>query len=160
MLRTLRYQQRARLAAPFEVLWAWLAEPEHLPELHPLMRQLTIIERGGDEVESFVDFEVVDGLPLGGGLELPVTYSALMLRRPRDRYLHVRATAIPKLVTTSEWSFTDGDDGVEIVEDVVLTAPWPIAGYALKHSQRSHEAVLAALERRLEGDCPAEAPVE
>lgn len=159
MLRTLRYRQRARLAASFEQLWAWLAEPELLPDLHPLMRKLTIVERGGDDAESFVDFEVVDGLPLGAGIELPITYSALMVRRPRDRYLHIRATAAPKLVTCSEWRFTDTDGGVEIVEDVVLTAPWPIADYALRQSQRSHEAVLVALERRLQGDSPARAPL-
>jgi len=149
MPRTLHYQQRATIVAPFEVLWAWLAEPERLPDLHPLMRQLTVVERGGDDEESFVDFEVVDGLRLACGLELPVTYSALMVRRPHERYLHIRATAALGLVTTSAWSFTDRDGGVEVVEDVALTAPSPIASFALEQSLRAHEAVLVELERRV-----------
>jgi hypothetical protein len=149
MLRTLHYKQRASFAASFEELWEWLAEPERLPELHPLMRGLTVLERGGDGRESFVDFEAVDELQLAPGLLFPVTYSGLMTRRPRDRYLHIRATAVPRIVTTSNWTFTDRAGGVEVSEEVTLRAPWPIAAYALRQSQRSHEAVLLELERRL-----------
>jgi len=149
MPRTLRYTQRTVIRASFEAIWAWLADPARYPELHPLMRKLTVEEEGGDDEESFVSYVVVDGLPVVGSLELPVRYRVHMTRRRAARDLAIRATATPGLVTTSRWSFETVDGGTRVQEAVELTAPWPIAGYALRQSLQAHAVMLDNLERRL-----------
>ncbi|ACY18691.1 SRPBCC family protein [Haliangium ochraceum] len=153
MFRTLEYSQRVRIAAPRDELWARLSDPTRHVELHPLIRRVSIREQGeGPDDESFAVFDVVDGLPIVGRLELPVFYRTRMTRQPRAHTLIMSARCFPALTTTAVWQFRALDAETEITEQVELRAPWPLAGYSLRQSQRSHAVLFANLQALVSGD--------
>ncbi|GAB4521128.1 MAG: hypothetical protein Tsb0020_39750 [Haliangiales bacterium] len=155
MPRTRHYTQQALIAAPIDEVWAWLADPLRHVELHPLMRTLTILdEDAGPGDESAVEFEVVDGLRMMG-LEMPLRYRSRMRRRPSQWSLSTEARCWPRLTTVVDWRFAPVADEAgraphtRIHEQVSMTAPAAIVGYAMRQSQRSHQRLFEALERRI-----------
>lgn len=147
MPKTLRYAQRVTIPAPIELVWSYLADPQSHRELHPLIRELTILSEGeGPEPgERFIEFEVLDGVTLLR-TEFPVRYQARMIQRPATRCLSLQALT-GRLVTTAEWQLSTVEGGTQIDEQVELTASRLLANFSIRQSQRSHMEMFMALQR-------------
>lgn len=154
MSKTLRYRQSVVIPAPVEAVWALLVDPKNHVDLHPLVRDIEIIARGGPEGEGgWVEFEVLDGLKLLGLFEFEVRYRARMTRRPGERRLTLVAHAQPRLDTTTDWRLHAEGEGTRIDEAVELSAPGYLVRYATRQSRRSHAGMFAALQRRVQAGC-------
>jgi ligand-binding SRPBCC domain-containing protein len=148
MAKTLGYRNSAVIGAPLDEVWDWLGDPRRHIELHPLIRELTVIEEGdGPEPgECYCDFVVRDEVKLFG-VDVPVIYQSRMIRRSATHELIIRTTCQPRLVTTVLWSMRAVEGGTEVEEQVELTAPRMIAGFSTRQSQRAHEEMFATLQR-------------
>lgn len=148
MAKTYGYSHSATIGATIEEVWDWLADPRRHVELHPLIRELTILAEGdgpGDG-ERFIDFVVRDEVKLFG-VDVPVIYNSRMIQRPAEHTMLLRATCQPRLVTTVVWTLRSVEGGTEVEEQVELTAPRIIAGFSTRQSQRAHESMFATLQR-------------
>lgn len=148
MAKTYGYSHSAIIGAPIDEIWEWLGDPRRHVELHPLIRELTIVAEGegpGDG-ERFVDFIVRDAVRLFG-VDVPVVYHARMIQRLAEHKMLLRSTCQPRLVTTVVWTLRSVAGGTEVDEQVELTAPRLIAGFSTRQSQRAHESMFATLQR-------------
>jgi hypothetical protein len=148
MAKTYGYIHSAIIGAPLDEVWQWLGDPRRHVELHPLIRELTILEEGEgpNPGEHFCNFVVRDEVKLFG-VDVPVVYHSQMIQRRAEHKMIVRATCPPRLVTTVLWSLREVEGGTEVEEQVELTAPRLIAGFSTRQSQRSHEQMFATLQR-------------
>ena len=148
MAKTYGYTHSAIIGAPLDEVWEWLGDPRRHVELHPLIRELTILEQGDGPSagEWFCNFVVRDEVKLFG-VDVPVVYQSQMIQRRAEHKMIVRATCPPRLVTTVLWSLRAVEGGTEVEEQVELTAPRLIAGFSTRQSKRSHEQLFATLQR-------------
>jgi ligand-binding SRPBCC domain-containing protein len=148
MAKTYGYTHSATIGAPLDEVWDWLGDPRRHVELHPLIRELTIVEEGDGPGpgERFCNFVVRDEVKLFG-VDVPVVYQSQMIQRRAEHKMIMRTTCPPRLLTTVLWSLRAVEGGTEIEEQVELTAPRLIAGFSTRQSQRSHEQMFATLQR-------------
>jgi ligand-binding SRPBCC domain-containing protein len=148
MAKTFGYSHSAVIGAPLEEVWDWLGDLRRHVELHPLMREITILEEGDGPGpgEHYCDFVGREEVKLFG-VDVPVIYQSRMIRRPVEHVIVIRTTCQPRLVTTVQWSLRAVEGGTEVEEQVELTAPRLIAGFSTRQSQRAHEEMFATLQR-------------
>ncbi|MFO7561356.1 MAG: SRPBCC family protein [Enhygromyxa sp.] len=148
MAKTFGYSNSAIIGAPIDEVWEWLGDLNRHLELHPLLRELTILEEGEGPGpgEVYCDFVGREEVKLFG-VDVPVIYQSRMIRRAAEHQIVVRTTCAPRLVTTVQWSLRAVEGGTEVVEEVELTAPRLIAGFSTRQSQRAHEQMFATLQR-------------
>jgi hypothetical protein len=148
MAKTYGYSHSAIIGAPLDEVWDWLGDPRRHIELHPLIRELTILEQGDGPGpgERYCNFVVRDEVKLFG-VDVPVVYNSQMIQRPAEHKMIVRATCPPRLQTTVLWSLRPVEGGTEVEEQVELTAPRLIAGFSTRQSQRAHVQMFATLQR-------------
>ena len=138
------------VSASADEVFSFLADPENQRVLHPLIREIEIVdERAGEHDEVIVDLRILDSVPVRFGLHMPVRYHSRMTRRRSTHTISFAAHAPLGIRTNVRWTMHERGDRTDLCEHIELSAPWPLGSFAIRHSEESHEEMFRALERAL-----------
>ena len=150
------FEQSIAIGAAPEVVHAFLADLHRHRDLHPLIERIEDLPAhpGSPDVRRY---RVTDRMHLGP-LSFRIAYVAEIRPVPPDLILGT-AWQSPGIEVRTRYRVTPAPGGTLVREDVLLTAPLLLIGYAHRQAETAHREMLAKLKALLEGGSARDAAV-
>lgn len=133
-----KVEKHTFIGAPPAAVFAWLADPAHLPEIWPSMVEVTNVRRSPDGAHSFDWTYRMAGVRLHGHAET--------IALEPDRLRVVRNSGLP---STFRWTYAPHGDGTELGLEVEYELPGPFGALAAPVLRRINEREAELLVRNL-----------
>ncbi len=119
-----------------DVVYKYLCRPETPAELHPLIVRFEVIDA---RHVVYYDRMQVLGMPLRD-IRVPAEQTTV----PAERKLYFE-TRVSGTHVLHEYAVEPTADGCEVVDSVLVEAPWGLRGYVVRTAREAHAGMLAAL---------------
>jgi uncharacterized membrane protein len=141
-----KIEKSINVNAPVEKVFSYMAEPTHLPEIWPNLKNVRDVIRAEGKVTSYHWTYRMAGIPFEG--EAKIIESV-----PNQRVVVQNSGGIP---STFVWTYQPEDGGSQVTVEVEYTVPSALLGklaksFLTKQNEYDAEKVLTNLKAKMEG---------
>ena len=138
-----RRRLTAEVPAPPDRVRAFYADLHNMTLVHPLVTSVTCAQHRVDPSGDYRDYRILDRIPLGP-LTLSVRYRASVLLTP-DGLVHTDSRQFPRVRLSGTVTFSPSPTGSTVTDDVMISAPRPLAAFTVAQAVTAHTAMLARM---------------
>ena len=151
MMSVLQITTSVKIDSPVGKLYAFLAVPTNHVFIHPYITEVRNVKQGLDKGMP-VTFDVVDSIPLFGGISFPVVSRTEMTEVCENEFLRFKVSNGAGTPIESQMRFEGTDGQTTIIEQATLKVLWLFKSFVQKRFIEAHRQFMDNLKSRMEGE--------